>query len=202
MVEITYQMVLSTLQTLGLLVGIFYYVTTLRNAQKTRELTLQSQELTRKAQEQALETRQAQLFMQIYQEMSSPEHYIRDNELLRMEWEDFDDYYRKYGSENNPEAYALRCSMWYRLNGVGLLVKADLLDVDRVYDLIGGTILSQWAKWRDIIIWIREEWSIPGYMEGFEFIADEMVKESESRGYSADVPESYGRYVPKEKEGT
>ena len=57
MAEITYQMVLSTLQTVGLLVGIFYYVTTMRNAQKTRELTLESQELSQKAQEQSLETK-------------------------------------------------------------------------------------------------------------------------------------------------
>ena len=64
MAEITYQMVLSTIQTIALVVGIVYYLTIMRNAQKTRELTLQSQELTRKAQEQSLETREAQLFMQ------------------------------------------------------------------------------------------------------------------------------------------
>ncbi len=201
MAEITYQIVLSTLQTAGLLVGIFYYVTTLRNAQKTRKLTLESQELTRKAQEQALETRQAQLFMQIYQEMSSPEHYIRDTELLTMQWEDWDDFLRKYGAENNPEAYALRNSMHYRLNGVGLLVKADLIDVDRVYDLMSWTILAQWKKWEDIIIIIRGLYNVPGYMVGFEFIAGEMVKDSESRGFSADVPKSFGGYIPSEKEG-
>jgi hypothetical protein len=59
MVDLTYQMVLSTIQTVGILVGIIYYLTIMRNTQKTRELTL-------KAQEQALETRQAQLFMQWY----------------------------------------------------------------------------------------------------------------------------------------
>jgi hypothetical protein len=37
-------------------------------------------------------------------------------------------------------------------------------------------------------------------MAGFEFVANEMVKESESRGFSADVPEHYGGYVPTEKE--
>jgi hypothetical protein len=181
----------------GLSIGIaaLYYALTLRNSQRNQELAL-------KAQEQALETRQAQLFMQIYQEMSSPEHYIRTNELLHMEWDDFDDYYRKYGSENNPEAYALRGSMWHRLNGVGLLVKAGLIDVDRVYDLMRNTILTQWKKWGDIIIKIREEWNILEYLEGFEFIANEMVKESESRGVSADVPEGFYRYVRKEKEDT
>jgi hypothetical protein len=130
-------MVLSTLQTIALVVGIAYYLFIMRNSQRNQELTL-------KAQEQALETRQTQLFMQIYQDMSSPEHYLRSNELLAMEWEDWDDYIRKYGLENNPEAYALRHSMWYRLNGVGLLVKAGLIDVDRVYDLMSGTIFRQW----------------------------------------------------------
>ncbi len=195
MVEITYQMVLSTLQTVGLLVGIFYYVTTLRNAQKTRELALKSQE-------QALETRQAQLFMQIYQDMSSPEHYKRTNELYSMEWEDWDDYDRKYGSENNPENYALRFSTWSRINGVGLLVKDGLIDVGRVHDLMRTTILWQWEKFRDIIIRTREEFNLGSFMEGFEFLANEMMKEVESRGFSVDVPESFARYVPKEKEGT
>ena len=34
MAEITYQMVLSTLQTAGLLVGIIYYLTIMKNSQK------------------------------------------------------------------------------------------------------------------------------------------------------------------------
>ncbi len=60
MVEITYQMVLSTLQTAGILVGIYYYVMTLRNQRKNQEL--------------ALETRQAQLFMNIYdRRVNSPD---------------------------------------------------------------------------------------------------------------------------------
>ena len=80
MVDVSYQMVLSTLQTIALIVGIFYYLTIMRNQQKTRELslqaqelTLESQELTRKAQEQAVETRQAALFMSIYETFRTPE---------------------------------------------------------------------------------------------------------------------------------
>ena len=44
---------------LGLIVSILYYTSILQNANKTRELQLQ-------AQEQATETRQAQLLMQVY----------------------------------------------------------------------------------------------------------------------------------------
>jgi hypothetical protein len=173
----------------------FYYINTLRNAQKSRELSL-------KAQEQALETRKAQLFMQIYHDMNSTENLRIFSELIEMEWEDWDDFTRKYGRGNNPENWVLRFSMWSRLNGVGLLVKAGLIDVGSVHDLMRTTILWQWEKWRDIIIRTREEYNMVGFAEGFEFIANEMVKEIERRGFSADVPEGFGRNVPKEKEDT
>ena len=65
MVEFTLPIVLQILQTAALFVGIIYYITIMRNAQKTRDLSLRAQELTLKAQEQAVETRQAQLFMQL-----------------------------------------------------------------------------------------------------------------------------------------
>ena len=188
-------MVLSTLQTIALIVGIVYYLIIMRNSQRTRELTLESHELARKAQEQAYETRKVQLFMQIYHDMNSTENLRIYSELINMEWEDWDDYVRKYGSKNNPESYVLRFSMWVRLNGVGLLVKAGHIDVGSVHDLMRQTIISQWEKWRDIIIRIREEYNMVGFCDGFEFIANEMVKEIERRGHSADVPEGFGRNV-------
>ena len=40
MVEIAYQMVLQILQTVGILVGIVYYITILRNSQKARQTEL------------------------------------------------------------------------------------------------------------------------------------------------------------------
>jgi hypothetical protein len=175
---------LTYLTLISVPIGVFYHILTLNNNRKNQEIAL-------RAQEQALETRQAQLFMQIYQEMSSPEFYRIHTELLTMQWEDWDDYLRKYGVVNNPEAFALRNSLHYRLNGVGLLVMADLIDVDRVYDLMRTTILWQWKKWEDIIIKIREQYNVPSYLEGFEFIVNEMVNETESRGYSAEIPEIY-----------
>ena len=117
-----------------------------------------------------------------------------------MEWKDWDDFYRKYGTTNNPENNALRNSVGYRLNGVSLLVGAGLIDVDRVYDLMSWTILWQWKKGEDIIK-IRKRYNNPSYLEGFEFVANEMVKEVERRGFSADVPMSFHEYIPSEKEG-
>ena len=52
--QVTFQTLFQFLQTVGILVGVYYYISTIRTNQR-------NQELTRKAQEQALETRQAQL---------------------------------------------------------------------------------------------------------------------------------------------
>ena len=59
-------MVLSTIQTIALVVGIIYYITIMRNQQKTRELTLKSQE-------QTLETRQTNILMNLYTYQGSTE---------------------------------------------------------------------------------------------------------------------------------
>jgi len=42
MVEITLPIMLQIMQTVGILVGIIYYITIMRNTQKTRELTLKA----------------------------------------------------------------------------------------------------------------------------------------------------------------
>ena len=93
MAEITYQMVLSTIQTLGLLVGIFYYIMTLQN--------------TRKNQQIQLETRQAQLFMTLHIEDITQRASESLDIMMSLEYEDLDDFESKYGLENNPEAHHL-----------------------------------------------------------------------------------------------
>jgi hypothetical protein len=61
--QITFQTIFQFLQTVGILVGVFYYISTIRTNQRNQEISLRNQELTLKAQEHAAETRQAQLYM-------------------------------------------------------------------------------------------------------------------------------------------
>jgi uncharacterized membrane-anchored protein YhcB (DUF1043 family) len=75
MVEITLPIALQIIQTVSLVVGIIYYLIIMRNSQKTRELALN-------AQEQALETRQTQLFMDVYKSHTTKEHQADVSELL------------------------------------------------------------------------------------------------------------------------
>ncbi len=196
MVEVTYQMVLSTLQTAGILVGIFYYIMTLRNTQKTRELTLESQELSRKAQQQAAETRQAQLFMQLYREYASEKLQKTYIELMQMEWQDLDDFAKKYDSGVSADSYAKRYGHWNWFNGIGLLLRKNLVDADIVYDTLGESgAIFMWNKFEPIIRANREEFNLPHHLTGFEYLAGEMKKMRVSKDVKADLPESIDRYV-------
>ena len=167
MAEITYQMVLGTLQTAGLLVGIFYYVTTLQNAQKTRELTLNAQELS-------AETRQAQLFMQIYQSWSSREIINIRRELSTWTWTDYDDFYQKYDEANNPEASMLFQELGNWFEGVGVLVKRKLIDPTFIDDLMRGATLWGWETFGSIVKERRVQFNAPHYYEFWEYLYNEI----------------------------
>jgi hypothetical protein len=81
----------------GVIAGFSYYVLTVRNNQKNQELSL-------KAQQQTLETRQAQLLMQIYDKVNNKE-FTRDWAEINYfwKWKDSKEYWEKYGT--NLEVY-------------------------------------------------------------------------------------------------
>ena len=111
MVEITYQMVLSTLQTAGLLVGIIYYITTLRNQNRAR---------------------QAQLLMQM--------HIYRQNELRSIDvamldvignkLSGFQEYNEKM--ENDKDFRDMILVLFNFNESLGVFVKAGYFDIRNV----------------------------------------------------------------------
>jgi hypothetical protein len=178
MVEITYQMVLSTLQTIALIVGIVYYLTIMRNSQKTRELTLQSQELARKAQEQALDTRQTQLFMQLYREESQKGPYGMMG-VLEWEFNDYDDFYEKFGPDSNPDAYQNYIFELYNMEGWGVLVREDYVDIRMIALLSGGAVKNLWMKLQPIIYEERKRRNWPRFSIEFEYLYDKLIDYAE-----------------------
>lgn len=165
MVEITYQMVLSTLQTAGILVGIVYYITIMRNQQKTRELTLKAQELT-------LETRQAQLFMQIYGQWNTMEFGRQYEKSMRMEWTDFDDFNEKYLGD--IETYTAWRMMARFFEGIGVLVQRGLIDVTLVDDLMSGETMRFWERFQPLIEEMRTRLNWPQAVEWVEYLYEQV----------------------------
>jgi hypothetical protein len=167
MVEITYQMVLSTLQTVGILVGIVYYITIMRNAQKARKMELVSR---------------------IYEIERSVESGIIGIELLEMEWIDFDDFLAKYDSSVNPENFAKRFHWWTYYQEVGFMLHEGIVDVDTVYGLLGGrNSRTMWEKFKPIILEFRERYEDPDFFKYFEYFSDEMTKHRVEQGLTLEI---------------
>ena len=182
MVEITLPIVLQILQTAGILVGIVYYITIMRNAQKTRDLTLQAQEQSLKAQEQALETRQAQLFMDLYETYRSYDFRKFGYDIMFVyTWDNWDDYWDKYGPVNNPTAFNSVNSVSAFYEGVGVLVKRGLIDIALVEGLMHLHLKLVWEKLGPIIIESRKVTDIetpagPRLYTNFEYLYNELMK--------------------------
>ena len=181
MVEFTLPIILQILQTVGILVGIVYYITIMRNAQKTRELTLHSQELTRTAQEQTLETRQAQLFIYMYDRWSDPEFMKHFYEIQKWEWADYDDFLERYGRSKNPELYTHFGTIGRFLEGVGVLVKRKLIDPSLVDDLMSGHILRFWKIFGELIKERQVRENYPQLFEHVEYLQSVIMSIVESQ---------------------
>jgi hypothetical protein len=161
-------MVLSTLQTVGILVGIFYYIMTLRNQQRN--------------QEHSEETRKIQLLLDINKNIEELGSGVQYNEIMDMKWDSYDDFISKYGYENNPEAYRKRMRMWRVMHVNGLLVRDGLIDVRALVDYTSGGSLYMWRKFKDIIEESRRLYHRPDYLFGLEYLAGEIEKYRLSQG--------------------
>ena len=181
MAEITVQIILSTLQTAGLLVGIFYYIMTLRNQQKNQRAAEESQQL--------------QFIMQIAS-LTGHEGNKMAIELLNMEWKDYDEFERKYGSDNNPDNYAKRNTLLGAYNMMGLALKRGLVDRDLLFETLGYGLTTTWAKFEGVLMEIRRRYNQPTSMENFQYLAEECSKWFREKGHDIQVPDTFYRYIP------
>jgi len=163
---VTLQMVRDVVAIFGVIAGFSYYVMTVRNAQKAR---------------------QTQTLMQLYQTRYSSEGVKRLWRIMRMEWRDFDDYMEKYSPDIHPESEdsAQTTGSWNFYDGLGVLVKKGIVDIETVHSMLGIRILMVWYKCETIIKGLRRmEPEGPGmdYVENFEYLAHEMIRIRKQRG--------------------
>ena len=154
---------LQIVQTVALIVGIVYYISIMRNQQKTRELTLESQELTRKAQEHAVETRQAQLAMQVVNQWIQPSMFESRAFYTSLQVKDLEHFLEIW---EKPETNKLVRTWGGYCEGMGVLVRQGYLDIKIIAHLMGGVVKSDWERIGHIIPEWRERWGIPrGWIE-------------------------------------
>ena len=155
MVEITYQMVLSTIQTLSLIVGIIYYLTIMRNNNNARQREM----IIQRSQSYSLEYTRAFL------------------EVRNMtDWEDAEEWEEKYGRTTNPEARSkwLYIMRLYTLAGLHLKEGAD---PDLLFELYPhGAVMMLWEQFEPVIRYARERSNNPRRWKPFEYLYNEAKK--------------------------
>jgi hypothetical protein len=162
MTEITLPIILQILQTAGLLVGIVYYIMVLRNQQKS--------------QKHAEDTREAQLFMNIYNKIETRENTERIDRVLSMKFDSVEEFHSKYGLEANPEAYYDVMHVSDLIEGVGVLVKEGLVDIRLVVLLMSGMVTNYWRNFEIVWMDFRENRDWPRASVEVEYLYHEVMK--------------------------
>jgi hypothetical protein len=139
----------------------FYYINTLRYQSKARK---------------------TEMFMRLYERRTTTEVTRNFFRHMQTQWDDYEDYMQKYDSAVNPESAAIRNSHWAWYDGLGLLLRDDLVDKETVYSLQGIPCLLVWFKWETVIKGIRRGTLGEDWMESFEYLANVMIRMRQERG--------------------
>jgi hypothetical protein len=160
---ITVQSLLTYVTLISVPVGVFYHIMTLRNTKRNQQLQL--------------ETRQAGLFMDLYDVWRGPEFRRQwDEVIFKMEFEDWEDMMEKYNRETNYDLLLSWFSVATFFEGVGVLLKRNLIDITMVDDLLATSIRIGWEKIGPIEVESRRRFKQPRIFDDFEYLYDELMK--------------------------
>ena len=152
MAEITYQMILSTIQTVGLLVGISYYILSLRNQSKARK---------------------TQVYLQMVNKFSEPYMNEAQGKVADFEWATADDFMVDWKNPERRVTIGIE-GAWYE--GLGVLVKENLLDIRIVALLMTGLVIRFWDKLIPVIDEVREVHLGPRFWIETEYLYNQLKK--------------------------
>jgi hypothetical protein len=167
---------------IGVCIAAVYYAMVLREQRRNMRITL--------------ETRRIGLIDSIITRTINEEGMRSYFELLRYEWKDYEDFERKYGSENNVDAAAKRYATWAIFNSVGMMLRKGMVEAEDLYDMGMMTPLFIWGKYRPIIEENRRRYTGQYYLKDLEYLAGEMLRVVKERDPSYTVPETLDKYVP------
>ena len=94
-----------------------------------------------------------------------------------LEYKDYDDFVERYGQfpSERPELKALQIVM-NLFEGVGLLVKSNLLNINLAWNSWGGSCFLAWEKMKPWVEGLRRQFDMPELYCDFEYLYNEMKK--------------------------
>ena len=142
----------------GVLAGVVYYVLQMRNQTRMRKTDL----IVR---------------INPWFNISPKELLEYANTVLALEYKNYDDFVQKYGSlyGGKPEANALRTLLNWA-DGLGMLLKRDLVDLDIVVDSYGGIAEVFWEKVKPLVEGYRKDTHYQHHYESFEYLVNVIEK--------------------------
>ena len=156
--SITFQTIFQFLQTAGILVGVYYYIMTLRNARIMR---------------------QAQMLSSLRGTMDTPEFWMRYLHVVResegLTFEEMDNMVKE-----TPELYGEFMSLVSFFQFVGWLVKNGIMDVKLIGENMNLAVIRVWEVVNPVIQWDSERRGVSHSYPNFEYLYEEMKKFSDS----------------------
>ena len=163
---------------IGVCVAGFYYMMMLREQSRSRKIA-QTNELLR-----------------FFLTLEGQKMFL---ELMNMEWTDYDDFEKKYGTDTGEEGVincAKRHVIWFSYDTLGRQLKNGLIDRDTLYGATGTSAIWIWAKFKPVIFENRRRYSGSDAFEGLEYLAGEMFKMKLERDPTYKISETFAEYVP------
>ena len=166
---VTFETVLNVIPALSVAVALVYYALNLRNANRTQRMQL--------------ETRKAQFYMQLYMRVTSEEFMKRSIDLLRWEFDGYEDLSERYLQGPDSSLSAKWFSLLWHMDGLGYMMAQKLIEAEMVYNFGGGAAhLRHWMKWEPAIVEMRIRRGDPEFLRWFEYLAEEMMKLRQEKG--------------------
>ena len=129
-----------------------------------------------------LKTIQVKFILDLYNRFCEKDILTMYVEVFQLwKWEDFDDFYAKYGPEKNLDEFVKWVIVTTHLENMGLISYEKMVDIRFVANLIGSTIQGFWEKYEPILIEFRKRWNTPKVMPMTEYLY-EQVKTLRPRG--------------------
>jgi hypothetical protein len=152
MVEITLSVLLQIVQTIGILVGIAYYLTIMRNTQRTRQTEL------------------------LLQRHKVDLDYARSwaDVLVRQDWTTMEELEENYPWETHFEERARVIYLLNTFNTLGLILREKVADSKVVFDLYpASNVITTWLKFEGYLGTIRARSNDQSQFSGFEYLYNE-----------------------------
>ena len=94
--------------------------------------------------------------------------------------DDFDEWWTKYGPPGDIDGYASWIFLNNSIQGIGVLVRKNLVDVGIVYDLMGTMVARHWEKAEPLVRGMRERFQVKMYND-VEYLYNELRKYGENQ---------------------